>query len=368
MITVKIGARIFKTALAIFLALIIPHLLGIGEGANLAATSVVFSMLASIKETVEYVLNRMIANVIGGIIAVSMAMALGNSFLVIAFAAAILIAILHTLNLNNAIALAVVTLISVMMASTDTLVTAAISRVAATIIGVLITIGVNAFVLPPKYDLKFYHTALTATDDLTRYLRSTLRKNSQYDMIRQDMNEVKNLVNRMKLFYSYMKDPSITNLIKHRHYSTLRMLVVSRQVVKATEALYGLTKKLIMSEDTFGHLPDELRILIRERLETLMVAHDQILLKWSGRVMPDEVNFLDYKADLRKAFMEALYREAISDEALKQVDYIKSNDLISLMAKIFEYDSELAHLNMLMRQYVKTSPKHDMMETNHYED
>lgn len=368
MITLKIGARTFKTALAIFLSLSIPYLLGFSEASDMAATAAVFSLLASVRETTRYVFNRIIAYILGGIIAVVMGTFLGTSYLVIAFAAALLIAILHTLNLNNAIALAVVTLVSVMMVTSGSLVMDAVTRVSATIIGVLISLAVNTFVLPPKYDLKFYHTALAVTDDLTRYLRSTLRKNSQFDLVRQDMMEVKGEVNRLKLFFSYMKDPSITNLLRNRHYSTLRMLVVSRQVVKTTEALYGLTKKLMMSEDTFGHLPEDLRILIRERLETLMIAHDQILLKWSGRVLPDEVNFLDYKADLRKAFMEALYREAVSDEAMKQTDFVKSNDLISLMAKIFEYDSELAHLNMLMRQYVKTSDEEEMMETNHYEN
>lgn len=368
MIKLKIGARTFKTSLAVFLSLMIPYLLGLEEASNLAATSAVFSMQASVKASADNVLNRIIANIIGGLIAVTLGLTLGSSYLVIAFAAAILIATLHTLNLNNAIALSVVTLISVMLASTDTFIITAITRVSATIFGVLIALLVNTFVMPPKYDIKFYRTALTATDDMTRYLRTSLRKNSQYDLVRQDLDEVHGLIVRMKVYYNYMKDPTLSKLIQHRQYSSLRLLVVSRQVIKTTEALYELTKKLIMSEDTFGHLPEELRILIRERLETLMIAHDQILLKWSGRVLPDQVNFLDYKADLRKAFMEALYREAISDDAMKQEDFVKSNDLISLMAKIFEYDSELSHLNMLMSRYVKTSNEEDMMETTHYEE
>lgn len=364
----KIGARTIKTSLAIFLALIVPQLLGIQEGISLAAASAIFSMQASVKESADYILNRVIANIIGGIIAIIFGLSFGNTVLVIALSSALLIAILHSLNLDNAIGLATVTLVSVLLATTDTFVITAISRVTATIVGVLIAFLVNSFVFPPKYDQKFYQTTLVVTDELTRLLRSSLRKNSQYDLIRQDMKTLHEMVERLKVFFNYMKDPSFLDILKRKKYSLKRQLVVSRQVIIATEALYQLTNQIMASEDTFSHLPYELRSLIRERLETLMVAHEQILLKWSGRVLPDQVNFLDYKADLRKAFMEALYTEAISEEALRQTDYTKSNDLISIMAKIFEYEGQLSHLNMLMSSYMKNKEQVQMMESHHLED
>src|SRR5690625_6627558 len=77
-------------------------------------------------------------------------------------------------------------------------------------------------------------------------------------------------------------------------------------------------------------------------METLMTAHEQILLKWNGRVLPENVNFMKYKNDLRKSFMEAFYLEASTEEAM-EYDFSKGNDLLRIMTTIFEYDKELQH-------------------------
>lgn len=352
MIKLKIGARTFKTALAILLALIIAPMLGLEDSTSMATTAVIFSMMPSVRETFRTTSNRIIANIIGGVIAFLVFSFLGDSNIMIALASALLIAILHQINLDDAIGLATLTVINVMLSSGSSIVHIAFLRVSATLLGVIIAFFVNTFVLPPKYDIRFYDTTIHVTDESMKYVRAMLRKNAQYPIMREDLTNIQKDLNKLNVYYSYMIDPVYKRLFSSRYYSLLRFLTVSRQSIKTNDVLYTLASTLHRSENTVNHLPNKLRILIRERLETLMTAHEQILLKWNGRVLPEEVNFIAHQADLRRSFMEAFYVEASSDEAM-QYDFSKGNDLLKIMTIIFQYDKELQHFNKLTNSFVK---------------
>ncbi|MDN6162122.1 MAG: aromatic acid exporter family protein [Atopostipes sp.] len=352
MINLKIGARTFKTALAILLALIIAPIIGLGGSADMATTAVIFSMMPSVQETFKKTYNRIIANIVGGIIAFLVFNFLGDSSVMIAIASTLLIAILHQINLDDTIGLAILTLINVMLGPGSNIALTAFMRVSATLLGVVIAFFINTFVFPPKYDIRFYDTTVHLTDESMKYVRAMMRKNAQYPIMREDLTQLESKLNQLRVYYSYMMDPLYKGFFKSRYYSVLRFLVVSRQSIKTNSVLYHLAEILHHSENTFNHLPNELRILIRERLETLMTAHEQILLKWNGRVLPEEVNFIAHQKDLRQSFMESFYAEASSDEAM-EYDFSKANDLLKIMTIIFEYDKELQHLNKLTNSFVK---------------
>jgi uncharacterized membrane protein YgaE (UPF0421/DUF939 family) len=352
MIKVKIGARTLKTALAILLGLIIPPLVGLGDSVGLAASAVIFSMQPSVQETFEKTRSRLIANIIGGVIAYLVARFLGSSTIMIAAASALLIAILHQLKLNNVIGLSTLTLVNVMLNTGPNVLVSAIQRVTATLIGVIIAFLVNSFVLPPKYDIKFYEKTITFTDDTMKYVRSMLRKNAQFPVMSDDLEALSGELRTLKKFHKYMQDPMYKTFVSSKYYSMLRFLVVCRQSIRTNEILYDLATTLHNSESTVNHLPNELRTLIRERMETLMTAHEQILLKWNGRILPEEVNFMTYRSDLRRSFMEAFYTEASTEEAM-EYDFSKGNDLLRIMTKIFEYDKKLQQFNKLTNSFVR---------------
>lgn len=352
MIILKIGARTFKTALSVVLAIIIPPLIGLEDSIGLTTAAVVFSMLPSVQETFETTGNRLFANIIGGLIAYLVARFIGDTPVMIATASAILIAILHRLQLDKVIGLSTLTLINVMLFPGPSLLYTAIRRVSGTLVGVLIAFAVNTFVLPPKYDIKFYESTTSITDDSMKYVRAMLRKNALFPIMSADLKEIGNQLNGLYILFGYMKDPIYKRLVSSKYYSMLRFLVVCRQSILVNKRLYELALTLHHSENTINHLPRDLRTLIRERMETLMTAHEQILLKWNGRILPDEVNFIAYQADLRRSFMEAFYHEASSDDAMED-DFSKGNDLLAIMSEIFDYDKELQHLNKLTNSFVK---------------
>lgn len=352
MIRLKIGARTFKTGLAVLMAILIPPLIGLEDSVGLATAAVVFSMQPSVQETFVKTRNRLIANMIGGLIAYIVIRFLGDTPIMVAAASALLIAILHQIKLDQVIGLSALTLINVMLSPGTNVLITAINRVSGTLIGVLIAFIVNTFVLPPKYDIKFYETTTTITDNSMKYVRSMLRKNAQFSIMKEDLGEINKQLKKLEKQYGYMRDPVYKRFVSSKYYSMLRFLVVCRQSIKTNNILYELALTLHHSENTINHLPVELRTLIRERMETLMTAHEQILLKWNGRILPGEVNFIAYRTDLRRSFMEAFYEEASSDEAM-EYDFSKGNTLLSIMSEIFDYDRELQHFNKLTNSFVK---------------
>lgn len=352
MIKVKIGARTFKTGLAVLLALIIPAQIGLGGSTSLATTAVILSMKPSVSETYETTRDRVISTIIGGVIAFTFSYFIGSNVVMIAAASALLIAVLHRLKLDKVIPLSTLTLVTVMLSADSNLILAAVQRVSATLVGVLIAFAVNTFILPPKYDIKFYESTVSLSDDSMKYVRSMLRKNSQFPLMKEDLKILNREVTTLKKLYNYMKDPFFNRSANSRYYSQLRFLVVCRHSIRTNEVLYDLAEALHDSENTINHLPIELRTLMRERMETLMTAHEQILLKWNGRVLPDEVNFIAYRTDLRLSFMQAFYAEASSEEAM-EYEFSKGNDLLRIMTKIFEYDKQLQYFNSLTNSFVR---------------
>ncbi|MEC6747372.1 aromatic acid exporter family protein [Marinilactibacillus sp. XAAS-LB27] len=354
----KIGARTFKTGLAVFLALAIPSLLNISEGVPLAGISAVVSMQPSVKKSFQTLKDRLLANIIGGVVAVLTVLALGNSYFMIGLASAILIAILHQFKLNNVIVSSIITLIIIMMSTDYPIVMSASIRVLGTIIGVFSAFVVNGVVLPPKYDEKLFYLNNQVTDDLMRFIRASLRKNIQYPMMRKDLKSLKASISKMNLYLDHLVDGDLRKYFRSSEYSLARTIVVYRQFIRTTEKAYDLVQTLHQAENVYNHFPQELRHLLIERLETLMSAHEQIILKWNGRVLPEEVNFITHKATLRKSFMDSFFNEANLESYLEN-EYGQSNAVIHIMSSVLDYEESLQHLNKLVSSYKKNHNEED---------
>lgn len=346
----KIGARTFKTSIAVFLSLLITITIGFEEGASLAGISVVASMQPSVKKSYNTLVDRLVANTLGGFVAVLMASAFGTSLVIISFATAILIALLHQMKLNNVIGLSTMTLIIIMLSTDGDILTNATVRVLATFIGVVVAFVINRFILPPNYEEKLFHLTNRVTDDLTRFTRVSLRKNVQYSLMRADLISIEISIMDMKKMLVLLQDTQWSRWFRRKDIPVTRLLVVYRQFIRTTESAYNLVKTLHHSENVYNHFPEELRVLLRERLETLMSAHEQIILKWNGRILPKEVNFIAYKADLRITFMQSFFNEA-SLESYLENDYGQSNTVIHLMSAVLIYEENLQHLNKLVSSF-----------------
>lgn len=348
----KIGARTFKSGLAILISLGIPALFNVYDGFALAGISAVASMQPSVKKSFQTLKDRITANTIGGIVAVITVLLFGNSFVMISIAATILIAILHQFKLNNVIVLSTITLIVIMMSTDHPILISAAIRVLATVVGVVSAFLINGLFLPPKYDEKLFHLNNQVTNDLSRFIRTSLRKNIQYPMIRRDLSNLDKSISKMKTYLGHLIDGDLRRLFRKTEFSYARTIVVYRQFIRTTEAAYNLVKTLHQAENVYNHFPNEMRQLLIERLETLMSAHEQIILKWNGRVLPEEVNFITHKATLRKSFMDSFFNEANLESYMKN-DYGQSNAVIHIMSAVLDYEESLQHLNKLVSSFKK---------------
>jgi len=360
----KIGARTFKTGFAIFFSVLIPTILGYADAASLSAISVVSSMQPSVKKSYIMVRDRVVANTIGGMVAYFVARFFGNSALMVGIASMLLIAILHYLNLNSVIGLSVITLSIIMVSPLESILSNAITRVLATILGVIIAFITNTLLFPPKYDFQLYELTNEVTSEITRYIRISLRKNMQFGIMRKDLKKLHGKIEQMKDYANYIQDSEFSRFFTKDSRSLGRLVVVYRQFIDVTEKAYELSRTLHRSENIYNNFSDELRVLIRERLETLMGAHEQILQKWNGRILPDEVNFIAYKTDLRMTFMKSFFNEASMESYLVD-EYGDSNTVIKLMSVILEYEESLQRLNTLVSNYVR---HHKNEKTIHIED
>lgn len=354
----KIGARTVKSGIAIALAILIPPLLGMPDGSVLAGISATMALQPSTKRSFVQMKNRIIGNTVGGIVATIFTLILGNHFLVVGLAAIILIAILHQLNLDLVIGNAVVTTIVIMFASTDAIIPAATVRVLATIIGVIIAFLVNQLVFPPKYEEKLYHLLDFVTTEIMKQLRASVRKNTQYDLLKKDLKWLESELDRVEGYFSFIKEEGSVFSKKKEKVIHLRRIIVYRQMIKTTKDAFKLASTLQTGENVVNHFSDDLRLLIRERLEVLLSAHEQIILKFNGRVDPENVNFIAYKADLRKEFMTSFFNEAKLESYL-QGDYGESNSVIRIMSDLLVYEESLILLNRLVSSYRRYDPSKD---------
>lgn len=349
----KIGARTLKSGISVFLSIWIPYLLGIPEGSALAGISAINSLQPSVRKSFDTLQARIWANSLGGVVAVIMTYLLGNSFPIIGLSAVLLIAILHQLDFDNVVGLAVVTLIVIMLSEQEALVYDAVIRVFGTIIGVVTSFILNTIFMPPNYNDQFFRLLDLVTNEISKNLRACLRKNAQYAILKKDLRWIWKNIRRLDLYLSLIRDEAsfVVNPFRKKHvYSTVRRLVVYRQFIKTTRTTTHLIEVFHQNENVYNHFSEDLRILIRERMETLMSAHEQILLKFSGRVLPDEVNFIAHKSSLRKTFMDSFFNEASLESYMKN-DYGESNSVIHIMSAILKYEEDLQRLNKLVRSY-----------------
>ena len=346
----KIGARTFKTGLAVALALMVPPLLGIPQGSILAGIAAVFAMQPSPKRQWVQVRNRILGNTIGGIVAVVFTLLFGTHYLIVGFASAFLIAILHQLKFDNVIGNAVVTLIVISFTTADSFIIAAALRVLATILGIIIGTLVNTLLYRPKYEEKLFHLMDYTASEIMKWIRASVRKNTHFTILKKDLKFIQSEIKRMENYLSMMKEEGTITLSKEKNIRRLRKMAVYRQLIRTTKAAFDLADTLHNSENVFNHFSPDLRILIRERLEVLLSGHEQILLKFNGRVDPEGVNFIAYKSTLRKEFMSAFFNEA-KMESYMHDDYGESNAVIHIMSEILSYEENLILLNRLVTSY-----------------
>lgn len=356
----KLGARTIKTGLAVAVAIIIADLIPVIQ-VTMPAFTVVLAMQQSVGKTWQTMVQRFLAALLGGLTAVIMYHFFGNNPAVVGFATIIFILILNALKLTSVIPLATITVVIIMLSTYENggpesiIIHSAIMRVIESILGVFIAFVINTFIMPPNYNTMLYDAINTTNTEVLIRLRAILRKNGEYSTLNSDIAwmhrrqvHIHDLYDLLRDEYMWWRVRGITEF--------KRKLVVFRAFQDVLNQATRLLSILHEHTNVIFEIPDHLRLEIRERVETLCAAHEQIFLKFDGRIAPTEVNFFKSSANYRQKLMEDIFSAARlpqGEVASEDTDWEleRSNALLLIASAIIRYEKSLIHLNMLVRSY-----------------
>lgn len=345
----KIGARVLKTGLAITLSVMLSDFITPESSPALAAIAAVTTTAPSVRQSFDQFQRRVLSNVIGAIIGVLMTLLVGNSPLATGAAVILLIALLNKLKLSDVLTLAAITLVVVMSYSEHDLFVSSIFRVVETLIGVTVSTLVNILIYPPKYDDRFFQGSLSTSSDIIMLARAALRKNISFSVMEKDLNKIHQDFKELEAIYELIK----TEVIFHEkdRIRFARKLVAYRNILRSIKALIHLEDVLHRNDLVFKAFPDELRIMIRERVETLLNGHEQILLKFEGKIPPNEVQFLEVTSEYRIQYVKQFYRQSRLEIDREDVYEAEINGVAHIMSAIYSYEEALFKMNKIVTIY-----------------
>lgn len=341
----KLGARIFKTGVAIILALLLAELLYFPSPV-FAGIAAIFAIQPTIYRSWLTILEQIQGNVVGAIIAITFVLLFGNNVFIIGFAAIIVIGINLKLKVENTIALSLVTLIAIMEAPGEEFINFAIIRFLTIMIGVLSAFIVNLVFLPPKYENRLFNKVSNITEEIIRWIRYSIRHASEHRLLKKDIESIKDeMIKLDQLFLMYKEEHTYfrrNDLVKSRK------LVVYRQMISTSKRALDALKRLHRYENEITLLPQTFQNAIQTQLDCLINHHEQMLLKFLGKIRTqsnlEELDLCHTKKELFDLFLNQQ----------KQLDDPQSPVLfhsMQILAAIIEYREQIEHLETLINSF-----------------
>lgn len=344
----KLGARMLKTGIGVALTILIAQWLPFVQPVMPGLTAVI-GLQQTPKRSLNTFFQRMLAALFGGIFAVFMYYFFGNNPLIIGVTITLFIGIMNALKMQNVITLACIAIVVIMLADRDVMVHSAVARVIENMLGVFVAMIVNIFILPPKYDTALYEKINITTTEILIRLRAILRKNGEYSSLTSDINWAESRVSSIETQYQLLMDEQVWQ--KSKRLGLKRKIVVFRSFITALKEALTLLTIIHSHTNQVFQLPYELRYRIRERIETLCAAHEQIFLKFDGRISAEEVNFFKSTVEFRQKLLDNIYLESQVMQGASREDYERSNTLMLINSAMINYEEALIHLNTLVRSY-----------------
>ncbi|MBS4220139.1 aromatic acid exporter family protein [Bacillus sp. FJAT-49711] len=346
----KLGARMLKTGIAIILALYVAELLHIPSPV-FAGIAAIFAIQPTIYRSYLTVLEQIQGNIIGAILAIIFVLTFGNHFLIIGFAAILAIIIMVKLKLENAIRLALVTIIAVMSAPTEDFLQFSAIRSSTILLGILSSFAVNLVFLPPKYETKLFQGISDVSEDIIKWMRLSTRFASEDQLLKKELGTLKERIGGNNQLYSMYKEER--RYFKKSEYSNARKLVVYRQMIQVNQKSFDLLKLQHRYKNILYELPSALQNSTREKLDYLLSYHEQLLQKFIGRV-PQEFELFNENIFNREQLMNAFLKEIKNNEV---EDEFQPFHLMHILSAIVEYEEQLEHLDRVIRIYQKKHHK-----------
>lgn len=339
----KLGARIFKTGIAIVVALFVAEMLQL-PNAVFAGIAAIFAIQPTLYRSYLTIIEQIQGNLIGAITAVTFVLVFGHQIVTVGLAAVIIILIMLKLGLEKSISLALVTMIAIMEIKGDEFLSFALLRLVTIVIGVLSAFIVNLVFVPPKYETKLFQAIHQAQDEIIRWIRLAGRQASEHIATKKSLDKLSERLTQVDLLYSLFKEER--SYFKKNTVAKARKLVIYRQMIATSKSSHEVLSRLHKFENELSSLPEHFRMMIQERLDALLTYHEQIHLKFVGKLKSDKM--------IDKMSGEFIQRQEVMDIFAKEIAITKEEEefsayhLLHVLSSILNYEEQLEHLDRLI--------------------
>ena len=359
----KLGARILKTGIAIVIALLISEALHLPNPV-FAGISAIFAIQPSIYRSFRTIIEQIQGNIIGAIVAVTFVLLFGHHTVFIGVAAIVIILIMLHFELEKSISLALVTMIAIMEIQDDAFLNFALLRFVTIVIGVLSAFVVNLLFFPPKYEVKLFRTIHFMQDEIIRWLRLASRQASEHEAMREALKKIKEDLEESEKLYKLFKEERA--LFQKNTIVKSRKLVVYRQMLATSTSSYDLLKRLHQYNNEIVKLPEHFQMMIQERMDTLLTYHEQLHLKFVGK-LKDDTSHISGREDY-------IQRHEVMDIFMNEISLAKEDEqfspyhLLHVLSSLLYYDEQLERLDTLITVHQKhrTPKEYAELEKNIY--
>ncbi|WP_332691433.1 FUSC family protein [Halalkalibacter lacteus] len=342
----KLGARIFKTGLAVMLSLYLAKWFGL-EPPMFAALAAAIAVQPSLYRTFQTILEQVQANVIGAVIAIIFVMTFGHDPFVVGLVVVLAIAIILRVKLEpTTIPLAIVTVIIIMESPSTDFIQFATGRFSLVILGVLAAFIINLFFIPPRYETKLYHKFQKATEDINQWTMLLIRHAADHRALKKDLNRLEEVMVKLENVYLLFKEER--NYFMKNKYGKARKVVLYRQMLVTAKKSLFVLKNLERRTEELNLMPDETHKKFEKQLDYLTTFHDRILLRYVGKVHSSHSDGLIDKMNKGKKDLMSHFI-CLKDQPC--IDYNQWLHLLPAVSQMIEYQEQLEHLDHLVASF-----------------
>ncbi|GGA40231.1 FUSC family protein [Paenibacillus physcomitrellae] len=334
------GARMFKTGLAVTLALYASVWLQMGSPV-IAAVAAIFAMQPSIYRSWRYLIDQLQTNTLGAILAMLAGMVFSSEPFAIGIVCILVIMICLKFKMGDTIGLTLVTVVAVMEASGQW--DFAVTRFVLSLIGIVSAFLINVFVFPPKPRVQFVAEVRRTFDRLSLLMRTAVSDEMKENIFRDEQRALENDISSINDKYKLMEEDQ--KKLKKPKFGASRQLVVYKQMVNTLRKGYEVIEATQEHYFQAGR-PSELDLRFDEQIEKLIKFHEHIMLKFDHKLKPGSVDS-DYIQQENDMFLKELLRRYKEEEE----GYLR---LTIVTAAIYDYGHQLERLNRLAGH----SPEH----------
>ncbi|CAH1055648.1 FUSC family protein [Paenibacillus pseudetheri] len=330
------GARIFKTGMAVTLALYLAELLHFPSSVG-AAIAAIFALQPSIYRSWRYFLDQLTTTTMGAVLALLGGMLLSNSPIAVGLVCILVIMISMKINRADTISLTLVTVITVMEASGEW--QFALNRFLLTLTGIVSAFLINIIVVPPKPRKQYIKQIENVFASLSLLLRTAVSHEMKESVFRDEKlaleSSIKSLADKYALFEEEQKQ------LKRAKYSQTRQMVVYKNLLsslqKGFDVLEAVDRHYFQADRS-----EETDALFDSHLEQLIKYHQLILLKFEDKLKPN-TNESEPLADENDGFLNS----TILGYNAEKIGQLR---LYVVAAAIYDYGYQLERLDKVADQ------------------